>query len=104
MSIHRSLRGVNTLTGERSVLTRFERVQKMLRDGKIARDAASPYGLPKMRTRFKVVTGKRAKEVAEAAAGKAAATAATPAAKGAAAKPAAAKPAAAKPAAPAKKK
>jgi len=97
MSIHRSLRGVNTLTGERSVLSRFERVQKMLRDGKLESKTSSPYGLPKMRTRFKVVSGKRAKEVAEAAtAAKDAKAPAAPAKGAAAAKPAAA---AAKPAA-----
>lgn len=100
MSIHRSLRGVNTLTGERSVLSRFERVQKMLRDGKLESKTSSPYGLPKMRTRFKVVSGKRAKEVAEAATAAKDAKDTKAPAKGAAA----AKPAAAAPAKPAAKK
>ncbi|MHC4893693.1 MAG: small basic protein [Planctomycetota bacterium] len=66
MSIHRSLRGVDTLTGERSVLTRFERVKKMLEDGKLDEGADSPMGLPKMRTKFKVVSGKKAKALAKA--------------------------------------
>ena len=65
MSIHRSLRGVDTLQGERSVLTRFERVQRMIKEGKLQADGGSPYGLPKMRTKFKVVSGKKAKELAK---------------------------------------
>lgn len=66
MSIHRSLRGVDTLKGERSVLTRFERVKKMLAEGQLDESADSPMGLPKMRTKFKVVSGKKAKALAKA--------------------------------------
>ncbi len=66
MSIHRSLRGVDTLQGERSVLTRFERVQRMIKEGKLEADGGSPYGLPKMRTKFKVASGKKTKELAAA--------------------------------------
>jgi small basic protein (TIGR04137 family) len=65
MSIHPSLRGVDTLKGERSVLSRFERVQKMVETGKLDPEKGSPYGLPKMRTKFKVVSGKKAKELAK---------------------------------------
>lgn len=54
MSIHPSLRA-NTLVGERSVLKRIERIQKLLHDDKLAEDD-SPYGLPKVRTHFKVKT------------------------------------------------
>jgi len=64
MSIHRSLRGVDNLKGERNVFTRFERVKKMLAEGQLDPGSDSPYGLPKMRTRFKVVSGKRAKALA----------------------------------------
>jgi small basic protein (TIGR04137 family) len=53
MSIHRSLRGVSTLVGERSVFTRRERLEKLMRDGKLS-DANSAYGLPKVRTSFKL--------------------------------------------------
>ncbi len=67
MTIHRSLRGIDTLKGERSVLTRFERVQKMLSNEKLDAESGSAFGLPKMRTRFKVVSGKRAKELAKEA-------------------------------------
>ena len=43
MTIHSSLRGVNTLTGERSVLTRQERIAKLTKDGKfdVAKNNAS---------------------------------------------------------------
>ncbi len=60
MSIHPSLRGVNTLIGDRSVFTRIERLQKLMHDGKLSEDD-SPYGLPKVRTRFKVKSKKKAK-------------------------------------------
>lgn len=65
MSIHPSLRGVDTLRGERSVFTRVERIQYLLREGKLA-EAASPYGLPKVRTRVKVKRVKVAEVAAEA--------------------------------------
>jgi small basic protein (TIGR04137 family) len=58
MSIHPSLRGVNTLVGERSVFTRRERIEKLMLDGKLASEG-SAYGLPKVRTKFKL-KGKRA--------------------------------------------
>ena len=66
MSIHRSLKGVDTLKGERSVLTRFERVKKMLAEGNLDESKDAPTGLPKMRTKFKVVSGKKAKALAKA--------------------------------------
>ncbi|MCP3914941.1 MAG: small basic protein [bacterium] len=58
MSIHPSLRGVDTLTGDRSVFTRIERLQKLMKEGKIDADA-SPFGLPKVRTIFKVKSTKK---------------------------------------------
>ena len=64
MSIHPSLRGVNTLEGERSVLSRFERIQKLIKDGKINFEADSALGLPKVRTHFKVASTKK-KEATE---------------------------------------
>jgi len=68
MSIHPSLRGVNTLVGERSVFTRRERIEKLMSDGKFAGDG-SAYGLPKVRTKFKL-KGKRAAVKKDAAAEK----------------------------------
>ncbi len=62
MSIHSSLRGADSLTGERSVLTRVERLAKLAKDGKFDAEADSAWGLPKVRTKFKVVTGKKKKK------------------------------------------
>ena len=94
MSIHRSLKGVDTLRGERSVLTRFERILKLSRDGKLKTDEASAYNLPKVRTKFKTLKVKKAPKAEEG--DKPADAAAKPAepAKGAEAAKGAAKPAA----------
>ncbi|MDP6539911.1 MAG: small basic protein [Planctomycetota bacterium] len=62
MSIHPSLRGADSLVGERSVLKRIERLQKLQDSGKFDAESDSVYGLPKVRTKFKV-----AKKKAEAA-------------------------------------
>ena len=77
MSIHPSLRGVNTLVGERSVFTRMERIQVLMRDGKFDPKASSVHGLPKVRTRIKA---KKKVVVKDDAAAAAAATTAAPAA------------------------
>lgn len=81
MSIHSSLRSSNTLVGERSVFTRTERLAVLKKEGKFKEETGCVYGLPKVRTRFKVAGAKKVK----------AEKAAAPAAPGAAAgKPAAA--------------
>lgn len=67
MSIHTSLRGVDTLTGERSVLKRIERIQELQRKGKFDPENDSAFGLPKVRTKFKVISGKKAKALEAAA-------------------------------------
>jgi len=59
MTIHSSLRGVNTLTGERSVLTRRERIAKLTKEGKFKPEDSSVWGLPKVRTHFKVAGPKK---------------------------------------------
>jgi small basic protein (TIGR04137 family) len=66
MSIHRSLRGVNTLVGERSVLTRVERIQRLAKEGKFDVESDSPMGLPKVRTKYRAATGKKAQALVEA--------------------------------------
>ena len=66
MSIHNSLKGVDTLKGERSVLTRVERIARLKKEGRFDDENASVYGLPKVRTKFKVVTKKK-KKAADAA-------------------------------------
>jgi small basic protein (TIGR04137 family) len=67
MSIHSSLRGIDTLVGERSVFTRLERIQVLMKAGKFDPEKGKASGLPKVRTRFKT-----AKKKAEPAAGAAA--------------------------------
>lgn len=47
MSLDRSLRTQGNLTGVRSVLTRAERVAKMLADRKFDTKKDSPIGIPK---------------------------------------------------------
>jgi small basic protein (TIGR04137 family) len=84
MSIHSSLRGVNTLIGQRSVYTRIERLQILKKAGKFDPEQNSVHGLQKVRTKFKVAGAKKKAPKAE---GEAAATPAAEAPK-AAAKPA----------------
>ena len=67
MSIHRSLRGVDTLKGERSVLTRIERITVLKKEGRFDTSEGSPWNLPKVRTKFKSTAGKKAKAEAKAA-------------------------------------
>jgi small basic protein (TIGR04137 family) len=88
MSIHSSLRGISTLVGERSVLTRTERLQILVKKGALDPKTGSAYRMPKVRTRFKVAGAKKAPKPEGAAAP--AAGGATPAAAAAGAKSAAA--------------
>jgi small basic protein (TIGR04137 family) len=82
MSIHSSLRGVDTLKGERSVFTRVERLAVLKKSGKFKEEDGSVYGLPKVRTRYKVAGAKKEAKAKEVAAG---GTVAAPAKAGAAA-------------------
>ena len=80
MSIDKSLRRKGGMTKQRCVLTRAERIAKMLENGSFA-DGRSPYGLPKTRVQKIVLKKKVKKEAAEGAeAGAAAGAAAAPAA------------------------
>lgn len=101
MSIHSSLRGSKSLVGERSVFTRLERLAALKKTGKFDEAKDSPYGIPKVRTRFKVAGAKKPK--AEKAAAPGAPGAGAPAAGAPAAGAKAAAPAAAPAAKPAKK-
>jgi small basic protein (TIGR04137 family) len=94
MSIHSSLRGSKSLVGERSVFTRIERLAALKKTGKFDEAKDSPYGIPKVRTRFKVAGAKKPKAEKAAAPG-------APGAPGAAAPAAGAPAAGAKAAAPA---
>ncbi len=61
MSVHKSLVVKSQLVRARNVWTRLERIEKLEEDGKLGEDA-SIFGLPKVRTRFKVQSGKAAKK------------------------------------------
>ena len=66
MSIHKSLKLKNTLQRQRSVLTRWERIEKLTEQERFV-DGDSVLGLPKVRTKFKVRSRKSIKrEEAEA--------------------------------------
>ena len=43
-----------------------QRIQKLLKDGKFDEETSSVYGLPKVRTKFRVVSGKKAKALEKA--------------------------------------
>ena len=62
MSIHSSLRGANSLVGERSVWTRVERIQALTKKGRFDPEQDSVHGLPMVRTKFKVAGAKKAKK------------------------------------------
>ena len=66
MSIHKSLKLKNTLARQRSVLTRWERIEKLSEQERWS--VGDPVtGLPKVRTKFKIRSRKSAKrEEAEA--------------------------------------
>ncbi|MFM7299241.1 MAG: small basic protein [Planctomycetota bacterium] len=84
MSIHSSLRGASTLVGDRSVFSRRERLELLAKAGKFKEGERSVFGLPKVRTRFKVAGAKKAAPKADEKADDAkggAAPAAKPAAK-----------------------
>ena len=75
MSIHSSLRGVDTLKGERSVFTRVERIAILKKAGKFSDETGSVYGLSKVRTRYKIAGAKKEPKAPGAAGGTAAAPA-----------------------------
>ena len=66
MSIDNSLKSGSGLTKHRNVLTRTERVAKLLDTGKFDMDNGNPIGLPKVGNR-KVITGAKTKKAADAA-------------------------------------
>lgn len=85
MSIDKSLKRKGTMAGTRCVLTRAERIAKMVENGTF-KDGSSPYGLPKTRVQKVVLKKKAKKEAAEGDAAAAPAAGAKPAAGGAAKK------------------
>lgn len=68
MSIHSSLRGADGLIGDRSVFKRMERINILKKEGRFD-DEGSVFGLPKVRTKFKVAKKKKEAPKEEAAEG-----------------------------------
>ncbi len=60
MSIHKSLKLKNALVRPRSVLTRWERIEKLIEQERW-QEGDSVLGLPKVRTKFKVRSRKSIK-------------------------------------------
>ena len=86
MSIDKSLKRKGGMSKARCVLSRAERIAKMMENGRWV-DGQSPFGLPKTRVQKIVLKKKVKKEAAEGDAAAAATPGGAPAA-GAAAKPA----------------
>ncbi len=60
MSIHKSLYIGGALASSRSVFTRRERIEKLMEKGDFE-EGQSVYGLPKVRTQYKVLSTKQLK-------------------------------------------
>ncbi len=64
MSVHKSLRlAAGTAGADRTVWTRRERLDRLVLEGKLS-TTGSPLSLPKVRTKFKVLTKKQKKDAA----------------------------------------
>ena len=62
MAVHKSLRlAGGVAASDRSVWTRRERLERLTADGRVAAEG-SPLGLPKVRTKYKVLTKKQKKD------------------------------------------
>ena len=64
MTMDRTLKTRGSLAGERSVLTRAERIERMIEEGKFNPETDSPMGLPKLRIRHSKA-GTKSKKAAE---------------------------------------
>ncbi len=67
MSMDRTLKTHGGLTRQRSVLTRAERVARLIDEGKFDPDTDSPFALPKVRVRHSKAGTKTKKAAAEEA-------------------------------------
>lgn len=65
MSIHSSLKIASGLSRHRNVLSRAERISKLLEAGRFNMDSSEPLGLPKVAHR-KMVTGAKPKKAKDA--------------------------------------
>ncbi len=74
MTMDRTLKIHGSLAGARSVLTRAERIERLIEDGKFDPEKDSPFGLPKTKVKHsKVGTKSKKAEEEEAVEGEAAA-------------------------------
>lgn len=64
MSIHQSLFVGGALAKDRSVWTRRERLERLMKEGRWSEESGSVCGLPKVRTKFKVISKKQKKAAA----------------------------------------
>ena len=62
MSIDRSLKSAGNLVKHRNVLSRAERIEKLIADEKFERENGNPIGLPKVANRKVATTGKSSKK------------------------------------------
>ena len=67
MSIHNSLKTASSLARHRNVLTRAERVARLVESNQFNIESSDPLGLPKVANRKVVTGGKTKKKEAEAA-------------------------------------
>ncbi len=81
MSIDKTLKIRLGLSGSRNVLSRGERIARLVEEDRFAA-GRSPFGLPKVRVQKAIAGKKKKKTVEEVAAAAAAAAPAAPAAKG----------------------
>lgn len=65
MSIHSSLKIASGLSRHRNVLSRAERITKLLENGRFSMESGEPLGLPKVAHR-KVITGAKTKKAKDA--------------------------------------
>ncbi len=65
MTMDRTLKSSGGLTGRRSVLTRAERIERMMEEGNFDPKDDSPYGLPKLRVKSSRAGGKKKEEKPE---------------------------------------
>ena len=76
MSLHKSLKSKAALERRRNVLTRAERVERLMKEHKLDTEKDSVFGLPKVKILLKAAPKKKRKEEAAAVEGQEGAVAA----------------------------
>lgn len=65
MTMDRTLKSSGSLKGNRSVMTRAERIEHMIEEGNFDPEDDSPFGLPKLRIRRSKAGAKKKEETPE---------------------------------------